>query len=523
MSLFDGELVVDNFAGGGGASTGIEAAIGRPVDIAINHSAEAIAMHAANHPRTKHFCENIWEVDPREACGSRPVGLLWASPDCTHFSRAKGGQPRAKEVRALANVVIRWARAVKPRTILLENVEEFQTWGPLDDAGFPIKAREGEDFRAWLAELTACGYDVSFRTLVAADYGAPTTRKRLFLVAQRRGAAVIAWPTATHGKGRAKAWRAASEIIDWSLPCPSIFGRKRPLAEATQRRIAAGLRRFVLESGRPFIVPVTHQGGPGRVYSLDDPMKTVTAANRGEMALVTPFIAPVTHTKSGDRVHPIDAPLRTITTAKGREFVLVAPTLIQTGYGEREGQRPRALDIERPLGTVVSGGKHALVAAFVTKHFGGVVGHDLERTLGTVTCRDHHSVTQVQLSLPMERQSRGEAVRAFLVKYYGANGTPNSQQSLFDPVHTVTTKARFGLVTIAGEDYEIADIGMRMLSPRELFNAQGFPADYLIDIDFQGKPLTKTAQIELAGNSVCPDAARALVEANVTDARRRVA
>ena len=509
MSLFAGELVVDNFAGGGGASTGIEAAIGRPVDIAVNHSPEAIAMHRANHPRTKHYCEDIWEVDPREACGSRPVGLLWASPDCTHFSRAKGGQPRAKEVRALANVVIRWARAVKPRTILLENVEEFQTWGPLDDKGFPIKTLAGEDFRAWLAELTACGYDVSFRTLVAADYGAPTTRKRLFLVAQRRGAAVIAWPTATHGKGRARAWRAASEIIDWSLPCPSIFGRKKPLAEATQRRIAAGLRRFVLESAQPFIVPVTHQGGPGRVYSLQDPMKTVTAANRGEMALVT-------------------------------------PTLIQTGYGEREGQAPRALDIERPLGTVVSGGKHALVAAWITKHFGGVVGHDADRTLGTVTCRDHHSLStafltkfygtsqhgaQIELPLPTVTTGGGRGgghigeVRAFLVKYYGSDGKPGSQQqTLFDPVHTVTTKARFGLVTIAGEDYQIVDIGMRMLSPRELFNAQGFPADYLIDIDFNGKPMTKTAQIELAGNSVCPDAARALVEANVAGARgRRVA
>lgn len=526
MSLFDGELVVDNFAGGGGASTGIEAAIGRPVDIAINHSPEAIAMHAANHPRTKHYCENIWEVDPREACGSRPVGLLWASPDCTHFSRAKGGQPRSKEVRALAHVVIRWARAVKPRTILLENVEEFQTWGPLDDKGFPIKAREGEDFRAWLAELVDCGYEVSFRTLVAADYGAPTTRRRLFLVAQRRGAAVIAWPEPTHGRGRARPWRAAHEIIDWSLPCPSIFGRKKPLAEATQRRIAAGLRRFVMDNPRPFIVPVTHAGGPGRVYSLDDPMKTVTAANRGEMALVTPYIAPVTHTTSGDRVHPIDAPLRTITTAKG-------------------GQAPRALDIERPLGTVVSGGKHALVAAWLTKHYGGVVGHEADRTLGTVTARDHHSLTtafltkfygtsahgaQIELPLPTVTTGGGKGgghigeVRAFLVKYYGSDGSPTSQQqTLFDPVHTVTTKARFGLVTIAGEDYAIADIGMRMLSPRELFAAQGFPGDYQIEVPFNGKPLTKTAQIELAGNSVCPDVARELVEANARPARRRVA
>ena len=506
--MFDGELVVDNFAGGGGASTGIEAAIGRPVDIAINHSPEAIAMHAANHPRTKHYCENIWEVDPREACGSRPVGLLWASPDCTHFSRAKGGQPRSKEVRALAHVVIRWARAVRPRTILLENVEEFQTWGPLDESGFPIKAREGEDFRAWLAELTDCGYEVSFRTLVAADYGAPTTRKRLFLVAQRRGAATIAWPEPTHGRGRARPWRTAAEIIDWSLPCPSIFGRKKPLAEATQRRIAAGLRRFVLDSAQPFIVPVTHQGGPGRVYSLHEPMRTVTAANRGEMALVTPYL--MTNT-SGHPGRALEAPVPTVTT--GDHHYLMAPTLVQTGYGEREGRRRRPRDIEQPLGTGVSGLKHALVAAWLTKFYGtGGAG------------------TQINLLLPPVTTGGGRGgghlaeVRAFLVKYYGSDGKPTSQQqTLFDPMHTVTTKARFGLVTIAGEDYQIADIGMRMLSPRELFAAQGFPGDYQIEVPFNGKPLTKTAQIELAGNSVCPQVAEALVIENALPARRRVA
>ena len=519
--MLDGELVVDNFAGGGGASTGIEAALGRPVDIAINHSPEAISMHRANHPRTKHYCENIWEVDPHEACGSRPVGLAWFSPDCTHFSRAKGGQPRSKEVRALAHVVIRWARAVKPRTILLENVEEFQTWGPLDDKGFPIKAREGEDFRAWLAELTACGYDVSFRTLVAADYGAPTTRKRLFLVAQRRGAAPIVWPTATHGKGRAKPWRTAAEIIDWSLPCPSIFGRRKPLAEATQRRIAAGLRRFVLDSARPFIVPVKSWGGGGNgPRGLDEPMRTVTTSKRGEFALVAPYLTR-TDMQSDGRLRGLaspEEPLRTVTTGGG--IALVAPTLVQTGYGEREGQAPRALDIGKPLGTVVSGGKHAVVAAFLAKHYGTSHGGphpgvSVDAALGTITARDHHSVVEVQLALPLGRRDRIDDVRAFLVKYYGSNGAPESQQSLFGPLHTVTTKARFGLVTVAGEDYQIADIGMRMLAPHELFAAQGFPADYIIDAEHNGKRLTKTAQIELAGNSVCPDAARALVESNV--------
>lgn len=383
--LLDGELVVDNFAGGGGASTGIEAAIGRPVDIAINHSPEAIAMHRANHPRTKHYCENIWEVDPREACGTRPVGLAWFSPDCTHFSRAKGGQPRSRKVRALAHVVIRWARAVKPRTILLENVEEFQTWGPLDDNGFPIKAREGEDFRAWLAELTDCGYDVSFRTLVAADYGAPTTRRRLYVVARCDGQP-IAWPTPTHGTGRAHPWRTAAECIDWSIPCPSIFERRKPLAEATQRRIAEGLRRYVL-TGRPY--------------------------------------------------------------------------LAQTARGP--------------------------VAAFLAKHYGGVVGQPLTRPLGTVTAQDHHSL-----------------VVAFLVAYYGT-GTASPVDA---PVPTVVSRDRFGLVVvdIDGEPHAIADIGMRMLQPRELARAQGFPDDYVLTG-------TKTQQVARIGNSVCPPVARALVEA----------
>ena len=393
--------------------------------------------------------------------------------NCTHHSRAKGGQPRSKEIRGLAHVVIRWARAVRPRTILLENVEEFQSWGPLDEAGHPIKARAGEDFRAWLAELVGCGYDVSFRTLVAADYGTPTSRKRLFLVAQRRGMAEVAWPGATHGKGRDLSWRPAAEIIDWSLPCRSIFGRPKPLAEKTLRRIAAGLRRFVFESADPFLVPA-------------------------ESGLMTPFIAPVTHTASGDRVHSIREPLRTVTTAKGGEFVLVSPMLVQTGYGEREGQKPRVLDIERPLGTVVSGGKHALVAAWLTKHYGGVVGHELERTLGTVTTRDHHSLTA-----------------AFLTKFYGTS--TGSQLDL--PLPTVTAGGgrgggHMGLVMIRGEQYRVADIGMRMLAPRELYRAQGFADSYKIEIDFGGKPMTKTQQIELAGNSVCPPVARVLVEAN---------
>jgi DNA (cytosine-5)-methyltransferase 1 len=434
-------MIVDLFAGGGGASTGIFLATWRHPDVAVNHNANAIAMHEANHPSTRHLCASVWEVDPREVCGRRKVDLLWASPDCRHFSRAKGGAPVSKGVRSLAHVVVEWARAVKPAVICLENVEEFATWGPLLECGRPCPERKGESFQAWVAQLEWLGYVVEWRSLVAADYGAPTTRKRLFLVARRDRQRII-WPEPTHGLGRARPWRTAAEVIDWSVPCPSIFERSKPLAEATQRRIARGLRRFVLEAAKPFVVRI----GGG----------------------------------------------------------LVAPTLIQTGYGERDGQAPRSLDISAPLGTVVAGGaKHALVAAWLTKHYGGMTGHGLERPLGTVTAQDHHSLTTATLH-PGGADHRAD-VRAFLVKYYGTSDAAG----VTDPLDTVTTRDRFGLVTVEGVDYEIADIGMRMLTPRELFAAQGFPTDY----DLLDGRLTKTAQIALAGNSVCPPVAEALVRA----------
>jgi len=469
-----GELVVDNFAGGGGASTGIEAAIGRPVDIAINHSPVAIAMHKANHPGTKHYCEDVWSVDPREACGGRPVGLAWFSPDCTHFSRAKGKTPVSKGIRGLAWVVIRWAKTVRPRVILLENVEEFQTWGPL--AGDrPDPEKMGQTFRRWLGTLTGLGYRVEFKTLTAADYGAPTTRKRLFLIARRDDSPIV-WPDATHGRGLSHEWRPASEIIDWSLQCPSIFDRARPLAEATCRRIAEGIRRYVVECARPFIVSLTHtKASTGYVYDSDDP-------------------------------------LRTITTAKGGEFALAVPTLIQQGYGERSGQAPRVPGLDKPLGTVVAGGsKHALVAAFLSRHFTGVVGRDLGSPVPTVTARDHHSLTVAFLTKFYGECRAGAPVTEPLPTVTGGGG----------PLHTVTSRARFGLVTVAGEQYAISDIGMRMLQPAELFAAQGFPDDYEIaPVGPKGKPLTKCEQIEMAGNSVCPPVARALVTEQVCGPRK---
>lgn len=425
------ELVVDLFAGGGGASEGIARALGRHPDIAINHDSCAVAMHAANHPTTTHYCESVFRVQPRDACGGRPVGLLWLSPDCTHHSKAKGGKPRKKKTRGLAWVAVRWARDVAPRVICLENVEEFADWGPLDEYDQPDPARIGQTFRAFCSKLRRYGYVVEHRLLVAADYGAPTTRKRLFLIARRDGEP-IAWPEPTHGKGRARPWRTAAEIIDWSLPCPSIFERARPLAEATLRRIAFGVRRFVVDAPRPFLAPMMNGA-------------------------------------------------------------LVSPTLIQTGYGERPGQTPRAPGLAKPIGTVVAGGaKHALVAVFLTKHYGGVVGHGLERAIGTITTQDHHSLTAATLT--KSSCAHADEARELLERHAPDASSP--------------------LVTIDGEPWVISDIGMRMLSPRELFRAQGFRDSYVID-QAHGRVLTKTEQIARAGNSVPPCLAEAIVRANV--------
>lgn len=489
FDLLPGELVIDNFAGGGGASTGIEAAIGRPCDIAINHDPVAITMHKANHPATKHYVEDVWAVDPREATGGRPVGLAWFSPDCRHFSSAKGSAPVSDSVRGLAWVVVRWAREARPRVIVLENVEEFQTWGPLDEHHMPIKSRAGETFREWLAAIVACGYSVEFQTLVAADYGTPTTRKRLFLIARRDGRGIV-WPEASHGRARPAPWRTAAEVIDWSLPAPSIFGRSRPLAEATLKRIAAGVQRYVIGAARPFIVPVKSWGGGGNgPRNLDAPMPTVTAAKRGEFALISPFV--VRH---------------------GHYSTITGAGLVEgAGAGTFRGQ-PLAL----PLATVCATNDKHLVCPILTKHYGGVIGHEVTRPVGTVTAKDHHALTAALLTRT-EAGQRASGVRAFLLKYYSASGRAQTAD-LFDPLHTVTTKARFGLVVVEGETYQISDIGMRMLAPHELFAAQGFPPGYEIRPSYYGKPISKTDQTRLAGNSVCPPVARALVAANIRSA-----
>lgn len=495
LRLMKDELIVDNFAGGGGASTGIEMALGRSPDIAINHDPEALAMHAVNHPKTKHYCESVWDVDPVELCGGRPVGLAWFSPDCKHFSKAKGGKPVSKAIRGLAWVAIKWAKAVRPRVIVLENVEEFQDWGPVLDDGQPCPERRGLTFRRFVKQLQNCGYAVDWTELRACDYGAPTIRKRLFMIARCDGAA-ITWPAPTHGKGL-QPYRTAGECIDWTIPCPSIFDRQRPLAENTLRRIAKGLQRYVIEAAQPFIVPMTHVGD--------------------------------------SRVHSANEPLRTITTAQRGEFAVCSPTLIEVGYGERPGQAPRAPGLGKPLGTVVAGGrKHALVSAFLAKHYTGVVGSRMEAPVATITATDHNSLVTSHLvklygtckdgqpvtapapTIRAQGTHIGE-VRAFLLKYYGADQDPRMEE----PMHTCTTKNRFGLVTVAGDDYVIADIGMRMLEPRELYRAQGFPEEYRIDRDEDGKPFTKTAQVRMCGNSVSPMVASAIVAQQLQSTHQR--
>jgi DNA (cytosine-5)-methyltransferase 1 len=543
LDLDPDELIIDSFAGGGGASSGIELATGRQVDYAFNHDKQALLVHLINHPKTIHLLSDIWEINPAELLAGRRVGLFWASPDCTHFSRAKGAKPKDKGIRGLANVIAdRWAALpapMKPRVIIVENVEEFMTWGPLDGDGNPMPLYKGAFFKKWWRKMEGHGYRLSKRVLYAHHYGAPTRRKRLFILAVSDGRdPETLWPEATHGPGLIP-FRVAADIIDWSIPCPSIFERKKPLAEATQRRIARGFDRFVVNNPKPYIVPVKSWGGGGNgPASIDDPLRAVTTSKRGEHALVRPIIMPYNgDRRDGEtsRAQDVDAPLSTQPAAN--RFALTLPTLIQTGYGERPGQTPRALDLHEPIGTLVDGQKHGLVS-FLAKHFGGneATGTPLDRVVDTVTARDHHSLVTANLvhlkgtsqdGLPVTEpvpslQAQGQhvaEVRAFLIKYYGEG---SQGQAVDEPLHTVTALARFGLVTILGVLWQVVDIGMRMLSPRELFRAQGFYDEYIIDpVDPDtGKPLTKEAQIRLCGNSVCPPLACAIVRSAL---RRRPA
>lgn len=628
------EIIVDNFAGGGGASTGIEMAIGRSVDIAINHDPNAVAMHTTNHPDTLHYCESVFDIHPRAATAGRPVGLAWFSPDCRHFSKAKGAKPVEKAIRGLAWIVIRWALDVRPRVMMLENVEEFKTWGPLlrempfishaerfldefigppePTEQSPDPARAGETFRAFVGMLTTgvpadhpalaecceflelspdseqaqrlvtgLGYDVDHRELRACDFGAPTIRKRFFMVMRRDGQPIV-WPLVTHGDpkspavlaGKLAPWRTAAECIDWSIPAPSIFDRKRPLAENTLRRIARGIQRFVIDSAQPFIVKCNHTTTRGtydcfRGQALAEPLQTITKKHGFSVAVphLTPFIAgaggpkysakprsaeqpmhtlcntnhacviaPVIARQFGASIgHRADEPSATITAGGGGKSQLVCPTLIQMGYGERPGQAPRILDMQKPIGTVTAGGnKFAVTSAFLAKHYGGNYsgpGVSLDGPAHSVTTVDHHAVVashlvklrgtcrdgqrtdetmptitaggqhvgevKTMLSADGYDEQRAQQVLAFLREYCGADST--------------------GLVEIDGVTYRIIDIGMRMLQPHELYRAQGFPDWYIIDRDYRGVKYAKHHQVARCGNAVPPPFAEALVRANLPE------
>lgn len=652
--MINGELIVDNFAGGGGASTGIEMATGYSVDIAINHDPEAIRMHKANHPNTKHYCEDVWQVDPVKACNGHPVGLAWFSPDCKHFSKAKGGKPKDKFIRGLAWVACRWAGLVRPRVIMLENVEEFKTWGPLNRRHHPIKAKQGKTFEKFVQQLTDLGYEVQFKELVAADYGAPTMRKRFFMIARCDGKSII-WPEPTHAPadseevkaGLLKPYVGAYTQLDFSLPCPSIFDTSeeikekygiravRPLAPKTMERIARGIKKFVVDNADPFLIEIGYGESKGqknpRAYSIEKPLHTIVAKDKN--FLVTPILTQYhSYEKDGLRGQSIEKPIMTVDGSN--RYGLVTSFLskfYKTGIGQ---------DIREPLGTVTAnagGGHFGEVRAFLerydvcesnrcnkrtdrsrdnsskerreiledieqavqrngyssgrskengSKFEVGVSGSSCLEGWETVSdacaqssvgniCRDNprrngyqpqeweqtgqqdgksgssntesepypcdknRSENLQQLSREIfgeckkvegqrnvvfedrERTrnisnsgvSSGEFQAHTLIKYYG-QGTG---QDIEEPLDTVTSRDRFGLVTIEGVDYQIVDIGLRMLEPRELYGCQGFPDDYIIDHDYTGKTYPRSEQARRCGNAVCPPIPAALVRANLTE------
>lgn len=623
--MIDGKLVVDNFAGGGGASTGIEMATGISVDIAINHDPEAIRMHKANHPSTKHYCESVWDVDPVEACNGHPVALAWFSPDCKHFSKAKGGTPVEKEIRGLAWVAVKWASTVKPDVIMLENVEEFKTWGPLRakrdektgrvlvkdfsdridinqkkgkprlrvaepgeiipfklQAMEPDPKRKGKAFRKFVNALRNLGYEVEYRELVAADYGAPTMRKRFFLIARCDGKPIV-WPEPTHGPADSEAVKAgllkpyvgAYTQLDFSLPCPSIFDTAeeikekygiravRPLAPKTMERIARGLKKFVLENPEPFIIQCNH-GGERRPQDIRDPMPTITGkhgygvvepylvqigqtgftkdrsknvreplttiVSKNEHCLIEPKLAPYLSVNRENHFgSDVRGPVHTITS--NNQHMLMTPTLIQyhseTSDGEVRGQK-----LDEPIMTVDGSNRYGLVTSFLHKYYDGGytgAGESVENPLPTVTSWDHNSLcaaTMIQMNNncygrditePIPTITSGDGhfgeVRAFLIKYYGQG----IGQDIEEPLDTVTSRDRFGLVTIAGVDYQIVDIGLRMLEPKELYGCQGVPEDYIIDHDCYGKKISRSEQVRKCGNMVPPKFSEALVRANLPE------
>lgn len=663
QTCFNGEIMVDNFAGGGGASTGLELAFGRVVDVAINHDPEAILMHKTNHPYTEHYQASVWDIDPHSVCRGRPVGVAWFSPDCKHFSKAKGAALVNKKIRGLAWIALRWAGMVRPRVIFLENVEEFQTWGPVRK-GKPVKKKAGQTFRKFIQQLKDLGYAVEWQELVAADYGAPTTRKRFVLIARCDGQPIV-WPEPTHAPRNSEAvktgkllpWRSAAEIIDWSLPCPSIFDGKeeimekyglkavRPLASNTMRRVIRGVDKFTIKSGEPFLVPSGYgenKGQKPRVHDAKEPLPT--AVGKGKHAVCNPLLAPITVTNTSNSVGSVaDDPVHTVTTAGNQMLVtpnlmcigqtgggnrvrdlrepapttvskqeacVVAPALVQVNHtgGDRAGQIAdplptvtarlgygmaaasliqyhteqteqvrasglrvpiqtidasnryaltsaqlveyytggRALSVEGPLHTVTSHDREAVVSARIQKFFGGVVGEDTKEPLPTVTTKDHNAlctahvvkfkgtnlgscaadpVQTVTASAGKSRSCGGgnfAVCKVLLCKIPPeVNGTlqhwPEIRALLNLHCGYELTDGDLLLLEIGGALYYIADIGLRMLTPRELYNAMGFPPDYIIDQDYTGNPYPKNEQVARCGNAVCPPLATAVARANLPE------
>ena len=599
------EMIIDNFAGGGGASTGIELATGRAVDAAINHDPDAILMHQTNHPQTRHYCESVWDVDPWEVTRGRPVGLAWFSPDCKHFSKAKGSKPVDRNIRGLAWIVLKWAGTVKPRVIILENVEEFQTWGPVRK-GKPVKSRRGETFRKWKEQLQALGYEIDHRELVAADYGAPTIRKRFFLIARCDGKPII-WAERTHApkdseevkNGKCKPWRGAAEIIDWTIPCPSIFDTTdeikekygiravRPLAVNTQKRIARGIEKFVLQNKEPFIVPIGYgerKGQAPRVHDIKEPVSTVVSSGKQYLCQLelSPFIVQVNHKGEQFRGQELKEPIPTITGKHGyglatpvmtaiavskAEQCLAMPSLIQ--YHTEQSERVRGQGVDEPIMTLDAANRYGLSVVYLAEYFQNGRPLDVNSPLHTSTTKDRECLCMAHMekffsggytgngsdaNTPLGTVTavdRNGLVETFISKFYktGIGQKPD------EPLHTVTTSAgHFGIVTVKmsqsemnlhhwnevrellnaycgyaiaadeillldvnGTMYFISDIGLRMLTPRELYAANGFPPDYIIDHDYTGKAYGKTKQVARCGNAVPPPFAEALVRANLPE------
>lgn len=550
-SLVD-EIIVDNFAGGGGASTGIELATGRRVAIAINHDPDAIRMHRTNHPYTEHLQASVWDVDPVAECRGRPVGLAWFSPDCKHFSKAKGAALVDRKIRGLAWITLRWAAKVRPRVIILENVEEFQTWGPVR-RGKPVKKLAGTTFRKFISQLEALGYTVEFRELVAADFGAPTSRKRFYLIARCDGQPIV-WPKPTHSKTGADGlpkWRSAAEIIDWSLPCPSVFASKteimeryglkavRPLAKNTMRRIIRGVDKFTIRSGKPFIVPGKPLLAPVTVTNtsnsvgatVGEPMNTVRTGGGGGQMMVTPFLAECNHS-GGGHIAPVGDAHKTI-TAKHTGGI-VAPALIQ--YHTEQTEHVRASGLGVPINTVDASNRYGLTCANLVEYYTGGRPLDITDAMHTVTSHDREAVVAAHvvkfkgdnlghgMNEPMQTvtTSAGEfaVCKAYLAKMRGGDNLghwPEIRALLNECCGYTLAEDEVLLLEISGALYYIADIGLRMLSPRELYNAMGFPPDYIIDRDYEGNEYKKSAQVARCGNAVCPPMATALVRANLPE------